>query len=110
MSAPIAAKRRVIRSNERTWTLLHATSHQSCATHNRNKKMSIQIQTQNKQEATDSQNRQEWWICDVPYNIMCDQIRRVPEMGDEVEVPGVARERHLDDVEDPARHVDEVDD
>lgn len=41
---------------------------------------------------------------------MRDQICGVSEMGDEVEVPGVARERHLDDVEDPARHVDEVDD
>lgn len=41
---------------------------------------------------------------------MRDQIRRVSEMGDEVEVPGMARERHLDDIEDPARYVDEVGD
>lgn len=38
---------------------------------------------------------------DVPNHIRRDQICRVSEMGDEVEVRGVARKCHLNDIQDP---------
>lgn len=38
---------------------------------------------------------------DVPNHICRDQICRISEMRDEVEVSSVARECHLDYVEDP---------